>query len=78
MTRNEAIKEVGIEAVNAVERLNCDFTNRLMENGYTEFSACYDINDEESIIAYYYQKDEDINVEDFSDLDWEIERYELV
>ena len=92
MTREEAIKAVGIEWVEAVEKESCDFTNRVTSgtewDGYDEFSATLEFDSGEyvnfendsycGIVAYYYQKSEDVNAtEDLGSLDWEIDHYEL-
>lgn len=82
MTREEAIKAVGQEAVEKVERENCDFTNRLTDGtewmGWTEFAAWIDIDDERKLGAFYYQKKEDVDaVEDLGDLIWDIDHYEV-
>ena len=46
MTRNEAIKKVGLETVSLVEGENVEHTNRVTEGtidaGYVEFSATVD------------------------------------
>lgn len=92
MTREEAIKAVGIEWVEAVEKENCDFTNRVTSgtewDGFDEFSATVEFDRGEyvefgngcwhCIVAYYYQKSEDVNAtEDLGSLDWEVDHYEL-
>lgn len=87
MTREEAIQYAGIEAVRAVESENCDFTNRVTAgtewDGFCEFSASVrlhdDPNDREQLIAYYYQKNEDVDsTEDLGSLRWEIDHFSLV
>lgn len=85
LTREQAVAAVGEKAVDAVERKNCDFTNRLQCDGdtRTEFSAsvsCEDENgDDVTLIAYYYQEQSDIDaVEQFDDLNWTIEGFEIV
>lgn len=87
MTREDAIQYAGIEAVKAVESENCDFTNRVTDgtewDGWCEFSASVrlsnDPNDRESLIAYYYQKNEDVDaVEDMGDLTWTIDHYSVM
>lgn len=87
MTRDEAIALVGLEAVESVEGENCDFTNRVTNgtewDGFCEFSASVrlhdDPNDREQLIAYYYQKNEDVDAtEDLGSLNWEIDHYEVM
>ena len=85
LSRQEAINIVGKEAVENVEKENCQFTNRVQTDGDTavEFMASVTAVDREgnfcTLEAYYYQ-DEDVvnNTEDLSSLDWEIEGYEIV
>ena len=82
MTKSEAIKIAGAELIDAVEEVNCDFTNRLTDGtewaGYTEFSASVE-NDTHIVIAYYYQESDDLDgVEDLSNLSWEIDKYEVI
>lgn len=92
MTREQAIKAVGIEWVEKVEKESCDFTNRVTSgtewDGFDEFSSSVDFNKGEyvdfetgsycSIVAYYYQKSEDVNkTQDLGSLVWEVDHYEL-
>lgn len=83
-TREQAIAMVGIKLVEKLESLDCDFTNRVMgdPDESVEFSASVRFVDSEGIgrtlTAYYYQFQEDLDgVEDLSNLDWEIEGYEI-
>ena len=94
MTKKEAIKAVGIEAVKAVENINCEPTNRVGYNGNTqgdptiEWSATYELPENDDLyshITVYYYTDADeadrIAEEtggDLSGLDWTIDHYEIV
>jgi hypothetical protein len=83
MTRSEAIKVVGQKAVEAVDGLNCDFTNRVTNgtewDGYCEFAASIDLEDGSSLIAYYYQDEKEVDrVEDLGSLTWEVDHYEVM
>ncbi len=85
MTREQAVAAVGEDAVNNVERENCDFTNRVQYDGDTrvEFAASVRCEDTEgnavTLLAYYYQEQSDVNAVDSPDeLKWEIEGYEVV
>ncbi len=85
MTREQAVAAVGEDAVNNVERENCDFTNRVQCDGDTrvEFAASVRCEDTEgnavTLLAYYYQEQADVNAVDSPDeLKWEIEGYEVV
>ena len=84
MTREEAIKAVGLELVEQAEHENCECTCRLTDgtewDGYTEFSASSDYNENmDRVVVYYYQKTEDVsNTEDLGSLDWEIDHYEII
>jgi flagellar hook protein FlgE len=84
LTREQAIEAAGLEAVEKVESMNCDFSNRVQTDGDTavEFESCVYFIDNEgnkrSLTAYYYQEQEDLDeVEDMGSLDWEINGYEL-
>ena len=81
LNREQAIAIVGLEAVEAVEKENCDFTNRLMDYD-VEFSAgvLSENKDGEkvSLVAYYYQSKEDVEeCQELDHLDWEISHYEI-
>lgn len=85
MTREEAVAMVGLDAVERVEKENCDFTSRCQCDGDTavEFSATVDATDTDgdrvSLVAYYYQQQEDVeSCENLDELNWEIEGYEVV
>ncbi|MDA8521967.1 hypothetical protein [Acidovorax sp. NCPPB 4044] len=80
LTRDQAIAAVGAAAVDAVEYVNCDFTNRVTGDGTVEFSASVGAKDEDgedvTLVAYYFQDAEALDgVEDLSDLDWAIDHY---
>ena len=89
MTREEAIKAVGLELVEEAEHDNCEFTSRVTDGtewqGYSEFQGCSSRNENgDMVIAYYYQpnevlkkmqEDEDT---DLGSLDWEIDHYDVV
>jgi len=84
LTREEAIKTVGLKLVEKLEGENCEFTNRVIPEvyGIEEFSASVKFIDNEgnerTLTAYYYQNEEDlIGLEDYSNLDWEIHGYEI-
>jgi len=84
LTRDQAINICGTSAVNNLDRLNCDFTNRVQTDGddAVEFAAsikCTDDNgDDCTLIAYYYQDPDDIDeTDDLGSLDWEINGYEI-
>lgn len=85
LTREQAIELVGLAAVEAVEKENCDFTNRLIDPVFdiVEFSACvactHADGDDCILTAYYYQTNEDIDESggELGNLDWGIEGYEV-
>lgn len=83
MTRDEAIKTVGIESVDAVENLGCDYSGLLLPDGdeRVEFIATLRLPEEsefETITAVYYQDNADVAAaEDLDNLDWEIATYRL-
>jgi len=90
LTREQAVAQVGESAVAKVDAENCEFTNRVGFNGSVqgddevEFSASVACEDKDgyevSLVAYYYQDADvvDENGEDLSNLDWEIEGYEVI
>lgn len=69
--------------VESAEADNCDFTNRVTSgtawDGWCEFAGCSAPNEDgERVIAYYYQKNEDVNAtEDLGSLTWDIDHYEI-
>jgi len=90
LNREKAIEIAGVSAASAVAKANCDFTNRVGYNGsvqgdaQVEFSAAVSCTDKDgqdcTLIAYYYQDADDVDAagDDLSNLDWEIEGYEVV
>lgn len=86
LSRQQAIAQVGEDAVKRVEAENCDFTNRLMPSGWeeiVEFSASFPCTDIEGndcrLIAYYYQDKSSVDeAEGLDQLVWDIHGYEIV
>lgn len=79
LDREGAVTAVGEAAVAQVERENCDFTNRVMDNGLVEFSANVAVGDDTTLVAYYYQTQDAIDAaESLDELNWEIAGYEIV
>ena len=78
MTREQAVARVGEQAVARVERENCEYTDRIMDNGLAEFAAHVPVGDD-ILIAYYYQTQEAIDAAgDLDQLGWDVEGYEVV
>ena len=84
LTREQAIEMVGLELVEKVESMNCDFTNRIQTDGDTavEFSAGINFIDKDgyrrTLTAYYYQDPRDLDAtDDLGSLDWEVSGYEI-
>lgn len=85
--RAEVVEILGEEAVERVERENCDYTGCVSAdldcNNEVEFSASISLpGDEERdgicLTAYYYQdKDKAQETEDLGDLDWEVRHFTL-
>lgn len=75
MTREEAIKVTSIELVEKVEGENVDFTNRVTDNGHTEFSASVTFEDEDgqgTLTMLVLVPDEEVAAHDELDgIDWE-------
>lgn len=81
LTREQAIEQAGIQAIEAVEAMNCEPTGRITDDGTMEFRASVALNDEEgSILEVYYFQDEEtaMQTEDLSDLQWEIHGYRII
>ena len=81
LTRLQAIEKIGIDAVEAVDRENCDFTGRVQTDGDEgiEFSSSIEV-DGDILIAYFYQTQDDLDAagDDLSNCNWEIAGYEIV
>lgn len=82
MTRDEAVKLCGLEAVERIEKENCDFTNRVTNgtewNGYCEFIASINLEDGRILESYYYQEEKEVDqVEDLGYLLWEVDHYNV-
>lgn len=78
LTREQAVAQVGEEAVAKVDAENCDFTNRVMDGGWVEFSASVKVGDE-TLTAYYYQTQAAVDAaEDLGNLTWEVKGYEVI
>lgn len=88
LTREQAIKQAGIDAVEAIEKENCDFTNRVDQEldfeDVVEFSSSIEFIDAEGInrtlTMYYYPDAEQINSYDgdFGKVDWDcVEGFEI-
>ena len=86
LTREQAIGQVGIEAVEEVDVENLEPTGRVGFNGscqgddLTEWSASVTVNDS-VLIAYCYtnrEQDNMISDGDASLIDWTTDHYEIV
>ena len=85
VSKEQAIAIVGVEAVNAVARENCDFTGRIMDmaDDGVEFSASVSAANKDgedcTLTAYYYptQGELDGAGDDLSNVNWEIAGYEV-
>jgi hypothetical protein len=83
-TRATLIHNVGLAAVEQLERMDFDFTNRVQHDGDSrvEFAAsmrCLDIEGSPvEITAYYYQEADALDdAANFPDLDWTIHGYDI-
>ena len=88
LTREQAIELVGLAAVEAVERMDCECTSRVTAGtdweGYDEWEATLYLDGEFSYIsAVYFQRSEDTCVNedgeypDLSSLDWTVDHFEI-
>lgn len=85
LTRDQAIAEVGIEAVERVDAVNCEFTNRVQTDGdeAVEFFAMVNTTDrfgeDARLVAFYYQMPDDLEAagDDLSNCNWAVSGYEV-
>ena len=74
ITRDEAINQVGLEAVESVESEHADFTGRLTDStttGMTEFCASVELDGGRRLMIYILvDSDEVMAVDDLSQIDW--------
>lgn len=85
LSRDQAIAQVGLAAVEVVEGENCDFTNRVQPDGDSriEFSASADATDQDgdpvTLVAYYYQEQSDVDAieQELEELEWKIHGFEV-
>lgn len=81
LTREQAINEVGKNAVEQVEASPCDYSNRVTNDGTVEFIATIKAGKDEdgfnrTISAYYLQDSEVVDsCNDISDLNWTVDHY---
>ena len=93
LSREQAVELVGNMAADAVERENCEPTNRVGYNGscqgddLCEWSAAVTCADREgdrcALVAYYYttnEQDDSMAAQDGdgSAIDWQIDGYEVI
>ena len=77
LSRAEAIELCGVDAVNRLDRLNCEPTSRCMPDGQkhlVEFTARA-----KELVAVYYQNAKDIydTCKELHELDWRIDHYRI-
>lgn len=81
LTREEAINEVGLNFVEQAEAAPCDYSNRVTNDGTTEFCAtvkagCDEDGFSRTITAVYFQDSEKADgCEDLDDLEWIVDHY---
>lgn len=79
LTKEEAIEIAGIEIIEAVEEVNCELIGT-DEHGWRAVFTAHIENETHRVTAYYYQDSDTVGidgVEDLSDLEWEIDHYEV-
>ena len=82
LTRAYAIRFASLAVVNAADEVNCDFTNRVMNNDSVELNGSVNFidrdGDERTLTAYYYQDASDVaDYGDISSLKWDVDHYKL-
>jgi hypothetical protein len=80
LDRESMVELVGEENLVKLEKANCDFSNRVMDDDDVEFTASIDCVGTEGIkcriTAYYYQDQSDVSeCDDLGSLDWEVDDY---
>lgn len=81
LTREQAINEVGLKFVDQVESAPCDYSNRLTNDGTTEFCATVNAGTDDdgfkrTITAVYFQDSVAADeCEDLCDLNWVVDHY---
>lgn len=77
MTREEAIKRMGLAMVESAEADNCEFWSRSYD-GWETWRGCSHRNENgEVCVAIYYMRQEETEVEDLGSLTWIIDHYEI-
>lgn len=76
LTRDQAVKEVGLDAVIEVEGENVDYTGRVTGNDWVEFSATVDAKDGDGekvkLVMYVMVSQAELDSADGLDgVDWE-------
>jgi hypothetical protein len=85
LTRDQAIATVGLEAVERVEKENCEPTNRVGTNGacqgdsFTEWASSVKVGDFRLTAYYYTTNEQDEHMAacdgDGSSIDWTVDCY---
>lgn len=80
MTREEVIKLVGVEAVEAVDRIgNASETITVRNDDLYEFASSLILDDGTLILAYYYQEKKVFDAtENLFLLPWKVDHYDIV
>lgn len=87
LTRDQVVEIMGVEAVKRLDKMSCDFTNRVGYNGScqgdaeVEFAASISATDKTGcdaiLTAYYYQDAVSVDKHDLGDLDWQVHGYAI-
>ena len=77
MTADHVLSLIGTAKLNELCALNCQPTNRVMDNGEVEFSASID-HDGDTVTVYYYQDAADVEAcENLDELDWRVNGFAI-
>ena len=76
LTAAAVINIIGTAQFDKLMALNVECTNRVMDNGETEWVASIP-HEGDTVSVYYYQDADAISTEDLSDLDWYANGFEI-
>ena len=79
LNRTQAISFLGLKLIKEIDNINCDFTNRVMEDDdLVELVAQIELKNGDTLEAYYYQDAKEVqDCDDLSNLDWVIDHYKI-
>ena len=77
LNADHILSQYGAARLNELCAMNCEPTNRVMDNGEVEFSASVK-HDDDTITVYYYQDAADVQgCENLDELDWYVNGFAI-